>query len=206
MVRAEGRVIWVQDQAAMVLGRDGSPRDWQGLRLNITAHEEAEYLLREAEFKHRSLVESNPVVIYSEPFPDSFKGMYMGPRIQELCGYTREEWLADPQMWENLLHPDDRERVLAADARADATGEPFRVEYRWVHRDGRVVWILDECVLVHDEDGGPMFWQGVFIDITERKRIEHALREAEGRYRQLVEQIPAIVYTEAVALGSPLSY
>ncbi|RIK46094.1 MAG: response regulator receiver protein [Chloroflexi bacterium] len=206
IVRRDGTLRWVLDQASIVSGNASGQHYWHGYLQDITERKAAEDRLREAEFKHRSLVEANPAVIYSEPYPCDHSKLFLGPRIVELCGFTREEWLARETMWEDLLHPDDRAWAIAANDHSNATGEPFRAEYRWIHRDGRVVWIHDECVLVRADDGGPMFWQGVFVDITERKRMEEELREAEQRYRLLVEQIPAIVYTEAVDAGSPLVY
>lgn len=61
-------------------------------------------------------------------------------------------------------------RVLAEDARTDRTGEPFGMEYRMIRRDGGVVWVQDEALLVRDEAGRPLSWQGVMLDVTERKR------------------------------------
>ena len=82
--------------------------------------------------------------------------------------------------------------------RTDATGEPYRCEYRIIHRDGRTVWILNEAVLVHDDDGQAVFWHGLLTDITERKQAEATLRESERRLRDVVENIPAVTYTYVV--------
>ena len=80
--------------------------------------------------------------------------------------------MANPALWAGLLHPDDRERVLSEDARTEATGEPFSVEYRAFTRDGRLMWLRDEAVLVRDDSGRPLYWQGVKYDITDRKRLD----------------------------------
>jgi len=74
------------------------------------------------------------------------------------------------------MHPDDRERVLAEDARTNETGEPFDVEYRLITRDGRTVWVLDQAVLLRDPDGGPLYWQGVRFDITDRMEAAAGLK------------------------------
>jgi PAS domain S-box-containing protein len=109
-------------------------------------------------------------------------------------GYAPEEYASDPGLWIATLHPEDRERVLAEDARTNETLEPFGIEYRMFAKDGRVVWVRDEAVVVRDEKGNPRHWQGFMLDITERMDAERRLREAETRYRTLVERVPAIVY------------
>jgi len=81
-----------------------------------------------------------------------------------VLGYTREEM--KPELYWATLHPDDRSRILAEDQLTNRTGEPYRVQYRQRAKDGRWVWIRDEALLVHDERGNPLYWQGVRFDIT----------------------------------------
>jgi two-component system NtrC family sensor kinase len=101
----------------------------------------------------------------------------MSPQVQVLSGYSPDEWKADPELWAKLLHPDDRPRMLAENARTNTTGEPFKLEYRLIARDGRIVWVHDEAVIVRDSAGRPRFWQGVMLDITERKRAEDEVKK-----------------------------
>jgi diguanylate cyclase (GGDEF)-like protein/PAS domain S-box-containing protein len=128
--------------------------------------------LEEAEAKYRLLVEQIPVVTYVDAVDRNSSTLYMSPQVEDVVGYTPDEWTSDPELWAKLLHPDDRERVLAENARTNASGEAFKEEYRIFHRDGRVVWVRDEAALITDEAGRPRFWQGVMVDITERKRAE----------------------------------
>src|ERR687890_2850397 len=86
------------------------------------------------------------------------------------------------------LHPEDWERVLTEDARTNITGEPFQMEYRQRAKDGSVVWVRDESVLVRDHEGGKPYWLGVQFDITDRRDAQEALRQSEGRYRTVVKQ------------------
>jgi PAS domain S-box-containing protein len=92
-----------------------------------------------------------------------------------------------------MLHPDDRERVIAANARSTATGEPFDEDYRIVRDDGRVVWLHSRSTLIRDDDGRPLFWHGVAIDVSVQRHTEASLRDLEERYRRLagrIEQAP----------------
>src|SRR5918995_671434 len=83
----------------------------------------------------------------------------------------------------------DRERVLAEELRTDETGEPYRIEYRQIARDGRVVWVHDEATLVRDEEGNALYWLGVQYDITEQKRTEEELRQSEERFKVLSQEV-----------------
>jgi PAS domain S-box-containing protein len=132
----------------------------------ITKRKWAEEALRAAEAKYRTLVEQLPLVTYIDRLDDASSSVYMSPQIEALVGYSAQEWLSDPALFTKLLHPDDRDRVLAEVARTNATGEPFRCEYRLVARDGRIVRCRDEAVTVHDEDGRPLFAQGYLLDVT----------------------------------------
>jgi light-regulated signal transduction histidine kinase (bacteriophytochrome) len=103
--------------------------------------------------------------------------------------------MSKPKNWEELLHSDDRERVLAEYARTERSGEPFSVQYRIFTRNGDVAWIRDEAILVRDEEGSPLFWQGVMYDITDQKRAEEEVRrlneELEQRVRRRTAQLEA---------------
>ena len=96
----------------------------------------------------------------------------MSPRIGENTGYPVEEWLADPDMWPTLVHPDDRDAVLEVNARHNETGEAFSMDYRLIARDGREVWIRDEAIMIYGPDGAPAYSQGLLQDITASKLAE----------------------------------
>src|SRR5262249_25023125 len=106
---------------------------------NISERQEAEERLQEAEERYRTLVEQIPGVVSGRRCGDDESLSYMSPRIEGVLGYTPEECLASPQMWKEILHPDDLARVVAEDGRTNRTGEPWRMEYRQRRRDGRYV-------------------------------------------------------------------
>ena len=165
---------------------------------DITKRKEAEERLREAEERYRMLVERIPAITYIQQIRSNSESVYVSPQVMDIMGYTPEECTSTPDLWIKILHPDDREAVLAEDLRTNETGEPFSMEYRQFAKDGRLVWIRDEATLVRNEEGEPLYWLGVQIDITERKRAEAALGDAEQRFRTLVNQIPAVTYIDPV--------
>jgi diguanylate cyclase (GGDEF)-like protein/PAS domain S-box-containing protein len=192
IVRSDGEVRYVESQYEV--NRDGErPIGIIGTVQDITERRQAELMLREAEAKYRALVEQMPAVTYMDAADDASTNLYTSPQIQEMLGFAPQEWTADPELFVKQLHPDDRERVLAENERTNETGEPFGMEYRLIARDGRVVWVRDEAVVVRDESGRPQFWQGVMLDVTERKQAEEALRQNEERFRSLVQNASDIV-------------
>jgi diguanylate cyclase (GGDEF)-like protein/PAS domain S-box-containing protein len=161
---------------------------------DVTRRKEAEARLREAEARYRTLVEQIPAGVYIQEIEHEGAIAYISPRIEDILGYSPQEYVDDPGRWIETTHPEDREKVLAEDARTDETGGPFRMEFRKITRDGRVIWIRDEAVLVRDAEGNPLHWQGIFFDITERKEAEERLRESTRRLTTLLSNAPAYLY------------
>ena len=128
-----------------------------------------------ADERYRTLVEQLPAAVYIDGLDDIATTLYISPRIEELLGYPVDDWEHDPQLWPRLLHPDDRERALAAQEHHNETGEPYRQEYRLTARDGRVVWIRDEAVMICDDGGRSLYSQGVMYDITTSKEAEERI-------------------------------
>jgi diguanylate cyclase (GGDEF)-like protein/PAS domain S-box-containing protein len=164
---------------------------------DLTERRDAEDRLRSAEFRYRTLVEQLPLISYvdSSVDPES-KAMYISPHIETVLGYSVGEWLSTPNLFEQSIHEDDRERVLAERREVYARGEALRCEYRVRSKSGAVVWLEDQSVVVEPPAGGPAFRQGFAIDVTERKLAEEAQRRAESRYRTLVEQLPLAIYID----------
>jgi PAS domain S-box-containing protein len=146
--------------------------------------------LKQAEKRYRDLIEQLPLVTYIDE-PAVAPSIYISPQIEGLLGYSAEEWLADPDLFVNLLHPDDRERVLVDHDRVFAAGESsWSFEYRLIARDGRTVWLRDDAVVVRDEEGTALYVQGFLMDVTKRKETEEALRKSEERFRAMFEDAP----------------
>ncbi len=132
--------------------------------------------LHQHEQRFKVLVEQSPVVVYMDGLDDTASTLYISPQIERLTGYSAEEWQNDPELWPTLLHPEDRERALAENARHIETGEPLSIEYRLVARDGGTVWIRDEGVIIRDTAGSALYSQGVMQDITKAKEAEERIQ------------------------------
>ena len=154
-----------------------------------------EAALRESEQRYQALAEASPVGIFHTD-PDG-NCTYLNARASQIIGLRAEEAFGDG--WTRSLHPADRDRVLAAQQRPSA----FHGEYRFVHRDGKVVWVVGQWVPLRADaappDAGPAApperphsgaitgYVGTITDITEAKRAEEELRRSEERYEALSE-------------------
>ena len=141
---------------------------------DVTERKVATERLAEVEARYRTLLESVPAITYVQRI-DKPGTVYVSPQVKTILGWEPEDCQDDPDHWEKLLHPDDRERVMAEDARTNASGEPFDVEYRQRTCDGRYVWLHDQATIVRDAEGRPLYWQGLLVDVTERKTAEERL-------------------------------
>ena len=99
--------------------------------------------------------------------------MYVSPHYESMFGFTPEERMADPSLWERLVHPDDRDHASSPrSTRSRPTPRVGRSSTGCTHRDGHVVWVQDQAVQVRDDDGTPLFYQGVLSDVTESRRAQ----------------------------------
>ena len=137
---------------------------------------------------YRKLIEQLPAVVYMDTVEESDPAIYVSHQVEEMLGYTQEEWLYDPNLRSKLLHPEDRDRVLSVASRARSTGEPFKAEYRLIACNGRVVWVLDEAVCIQGREVDCFAaWQGIMLDITGRKKAEEKLKTREELFRNTFE-------------------
>jgi two-component system cell cycle sensor histidine kinase/response regulator CckA len=157
--------------------------------------------LQEAERRYRQLVEQVPAISYIAEPGEAGRFHYISPQVEHILGFTAQEWMADDHTWFNVLHPDDREKTIAAEHRRE--GELYRVEYRTRARDGREVWLRDDAVFVRDLETGTLLMRGLLVDVTERRRADEALRRSEENYRMFVAQSSEGIFCQD--LDYPLS-
>jgi diguanylate cyclase (GGDEF)-like protein/PAS domain S-box-containing protein len=155
----------------------------RGRVLDLVQNSRAELevaLLREqvADSRFQTLVEHMPAGVYIDvadsQVTDGGRLDYMSPQCGSILGYAPEAFVADPELWPRLMHPADRERTLAAYAEHWRTGDPLRVDYRMIARDGKTIWIHDEAYAMTDAEGRRVS-QGLVIDTTDQKRLEAQL-------------------------------
>ncbi len=152
--------------------------------LSIERKQSAENL-RAAESRYRTLVEQLPVIVYMNPADNVGATVYVSPQIKDFLGYTQEEWLKDPTYWQKTLHPEDRPRALSKIEKMKNGSEEFDEEYRMIARDGSIVWVRDQATLLRDSENSPLFWQGLLVDMTEKKHSEEQIKFQVERLKAL---------------------
>jgi two-component system phosphate regulon sensor histidine kinase PhoR len=163
-------------------------RDDRGVVAACAVLSDATERLQKAERRHSALVEALPLVTVLSAPNNRNSVIYVSPQVETMLGYTPAEWQDEPELFPKLLHPDDKDEVLAG-ARTQASGTtPRKSEYRLLARSGGVVWVREESSTIRGPDGKPLYTQTLLTDIGERKRAEEererllaAEREATAR-------------------------
>ena len=191
-----------------------SERQWSSTELDalkaasgtlgaVIGREQSETARAELEHRYRTLVEQIPAITYidvvTDPEAEEYPTIFISPQVETILGCSPEEWIADDGLWNDMLHPDDRERVIAEDLAVNSETAPYVGEYRLIARDGSVVWIHDEARVLGDT-GETQLWHGVMLDITEMKEAEHALAEALEREQEQTERLRELNETKNTLL------
>jgi PAS domain S-box-containing protein len=187
----------IRDAAGTFLGTSVISRD-------VSRELEAGRRLLDAERRYRTLVEQIPVVIYDWGVKGDIHHTtenFVSPQIEAMLGYSPREWMDDPTLWLARVHEDDRARVEAATTRSIEQAAPLTIEYRMLAKDGHVVWIRDDSlVLERDAQGRSSLIQGVFVDITAENLAEEAARVAAEEKTQLIQLLAHELFTPITSI------
>ncbi|HNV72042.1 MAG TPA: PAS domain S-box protein, partial [Candidatus Ozemobacteraceae bacterium] len=170
--------IWrhVQVHARPFPGESGQTTGYLGFCFDVHERFETREALVQSDARFRSLVEQIPAVLYMAPVENVARLEFVSPQVEQLLGYTAADFLHQPDLWRSCIHPDDLDRIEFRPKLTGMANRAFVAEYRMVSRDGTVRWIHDEAVMVHRPDGRPVCYQGIMLDVTERRQLEETLR------------------------------
>jgi diguanylate cyclase (GGDEF)-like protein/PAS domain S-box-containing protein len=179
MRRKDGSEIWVEDHGYYVHDEQGNILYHEGMLRDITARKRADEIVRESEARLAAVMEGSQLG-YSD-WNIQTGEILRNERWAEMLGYTLKEIESTYQLWEDLLHPNDRASALQAiQDHLDGKTPVHRDEYRLRAKDGSYRWILDQGKVVqYDQQGRPLRLTATHTDITSRKEAEFELRQAK---------------------------
>jgi PAS domain S-box-containing protein len=175
----DGSVAPMAEESVIWIARDITERKH--------AEEERDRLTAEIENQRRRLknmVGSVPGVVWEawgEPDAPNQRIDFISDYVETMLGYSVSDWTSTPNFWLSIVHPEDREAVAAVAAEGFTSGKGATMEFRWIAKNGREVWVESNFVIVKDETGKHLGMRGVNTDIGERKRAEEALRQSENQ-------------------------
>ncbi|HYA13462.1 MAG TPA: PAS domain S-box protein [Syntrophales bacterium] len=157
---------------------------------DITDRKAAEEALAKSEERYRRLVESVTDYIYSVKIEDGHSvATTHGPACITVTGYTAEEYDADPDLWFQMVYPDDREAVIKQTHCILSGENPPPIDHRIIHKDGSIRWVRNTSVLFHDSEGRLVGYDGMVSDITVRKYAMEQLRQSKDMLRMVFDGI-----------------
>jgi diguanylate cyclase (GGDEF)-like protein/PAS domain S-box-containing protein len=184
MLTADGRTMWVRDEAVLVRDANGRPVHWQGFMVDITRRKETEDRLQESETRYRSLFDHVPVGLYRTtpggPLLDGNKA------LAQILGYPSREALVAADAGDLYVDPSDRDRWKA---RVESEGLVKDFEMQLRRADGSVIWVRDSGRAIKDRDERVLYYEGALEDITMRKQAEWEARQANQQLSSWVNEL-----------------
>ena len=158
----------------------------KALEKEVRERRKAQQALRTSERKLSEVTNTIPGVVYqlARPPEGPVSFPYISGRAQDFLGHTPEEIKAEPRIFFNQILPEDRESITEAVERSAREGRDLKAEYRIRRADGKVMWLQVASSLTMPPEGGRL-WNGVILDITDRKEAEAALVMSERKFRSL---------------------
>jgi PAS domain S-box-containing protein len=191
-----GIEVPIEITTAFMKEEQGEPTGFVDIIRNITERKKAELELEESEARYRSLVEQSLAGIIIAQGP-AVHAVFVNRAMTDIWGYTAEEiYSLSQQQIEKMIHPEDRSLFFKSfEDRLKGKNVPSHYEFRALRKDGNVIWLEISAGLI--EYNGRLAVQGIFTDITERKKAEEAVRESEEKLRAIFEAaVDGIAYID----------
>jgi PAS domain S-box-containing protein len=190
IIRPDGTIRWVTARVFSIRDSTGEVIRMAGIVADVTEQRQVESALHESEERLRQIAENANQVIWLQEVGKPIV-LYINPAYEKISGRSLASVYAAPDSWHELIHPEDRERVIQ-EFSSTPTGEPL--VFRIVRDDGVMKWISLQGFPIRDSSGKPIRVAGIATDVTDQLETEKALRESERRFRELAENIEQVFW------------
>jgi PAS domain S-box-containing protein len=192
----EGRVVPLLVYAAAIPGFDDRSRE---IVVTVVSREQEQDLERKLDAvsgRYDSLVNALPVVTFTSPRdPADTLNLFYSPQVEAMLGYSIEDLGREIDHFYEYIHPDDLERINAADTVAERENDAFDQTYRFIRGDGRIIWLRVQSVPVFGKGDEANYWQGIMTDVTALKQSELRAVERISQLQDLIAGAPFLIAT-----------
>ncbi|HSE39060.1 MAG TPA: ABC transporter substrate binding protein [Blastocatellia bacterium] len=154
--------------------------------------------LAEQEHRHLEEVMANvPAIVWerrAEPVSGNRRITFLNNYAEKMLGYSTAEWFSTPRFSYSIMPEEDRERVERTTEQVLASGKDSIIQFRWMAKDGRLLWAESRLSPILDDKGQTIGVRGVTLDVTERKLAEDALHQSEERTRDILRALPDLMF------------
>lgn len=185
IVTRDGGRKWLRDHSFPWYDGSGRLVGSVGILSDVSEYREADALVRqrtadlmESEEKYRTLVENVPLVVYR--MKPTGELLFINQFIEELVGFSPADMVEDPALWTGAISGEDRARVVDLRQKTRKEGKELLVEYRMVHRNGSIVYVVDHAIPSRTPEGGVGTVDGIMMDVTGRVKLQERLIRSEG--------------------------
>lgn len=189
VVWPNGEIHYIKAMAKVFRDQTGQPIRMLGTNIDISQRKQAEDSLRNRKEQLRMVLQGAELGYWDWNMVTG--QVERNEQWANMLGYSYEEIQHTTQQWADFVHPDDRE--MAWQSIYDVIcgrHENHKLEYRMLHKDGGIRWILDQAkVMQRNAEGNPVRMSGIHIDITERKQAELQLQLAAKVFQYAREGI-----------------
>ena len=182
LIMKNGEKRWFNNIKFPIHGLGGET-EIGGIAMDITERKRVVEALRESEEKYRSFIENFQGIAFRGKAGEFFRGFFNGA-VEDITGYSADELVAGKPCWDQIVHPEDLADMQETAREATEALAAVDVEYRIIHRDGRIRWVRELSHRVFDDSEKAPSAEGVVYDITDRKETEETLRKTEEQLRQ----------------------
>jgi len=203
MIRRDGTRLFLEFNTETIYDK-GEPTGRYGVGRDITERKRAEEALHDAFVKMKELefiIDHSPAVVWLWKAEEGWPVEYVSSNVS-LFGYTPDDFTGGRLAFSSIVHPDDISRVGAEVERYTHEGRTeFVQEYRIMTKSGDIRWVDDRTWVRREADGTATHYQGIVVDITERRRAEDELRQSHAQMRALAERLQQIREESQIAIA-----